>query len=414
MNKSVLIIHQHANPPNEPGITRHFQMAKALMNLDFAVSIVAGNFFHFRRSRHSSPSSSEVFNGVKYYWIPVNEYGANYFTRLWSMFVFAVRVFALRRPKFDQDFSFVIGSSPSLLSAFAAYWVAKRWKVPFIFEVRDLWPKTIIELGKVKPWNPLIVFFGFIERFLCRNSNHIITVLPGAIDHLVSKGAQRNKISWIPNFVDLDLVPDSAPKENSAFHAVYAGSFGLANSLDTILDAAAILKRKNWNKKQIRFTLIGDGPMKPEIENKIQSLQLDNVSLLPPLKKPDIYNVLREADVFLMPVLRSNLYKSGMSPNKLFDYMACSRPIIFSNEVEYNPVNTSGGGLCVPPEDPASFAQALIQLASMPFEERLKMGTTARHYVEKHHSLKKIQKDLFESLTKIDPEIRTADQSLTS
>jgi len=328
--RQIVIFHQHASPPGEPGITRHFQMGEILSSLGYQVTVVASNFNHFRRSSRESNQRIEKLGVVNFLWVPVNSYREGYLGRVLSMFIFAWRAFFVSRRRFSGEITAVIGSTPSLFCAFSAFLISRRWKAPFILEVRDLWPKTLVQLGKISPRHPLVILLAGLEKFLYRRSDRIVTVLPGAREHILANGGKAEKLEWIPNFVDLKNVPERQLSSSPKFLAVYAGSFGLANSVETIVEAADYL-RKLPGSERIQFLLIGEGPRKTSIQKMVSDFGLSSiVEFGEAQKKPDVYDVLLRADVFLMPVLRSKLYDAGMSPNKLFDYMACARPTIFS------------------------------------------------------------------------------------
>jgi glycosyltransferase involved in cell wall biosynthesis len=165
----------------------------------------------------------------------------------------------------------------------------------------------------------------------------------------------------------------------------YAGAHGLANDLDTALDAAKILRdMPTAGSVSVRF--IGDGAEKPRLQARANAEGLTNVEFRPSVSKDEIYRSLSDADAFLMPLKDSPVFRWGISPNKLYDYLALQRPIIFAIRTRYNPVADSGAGITVPPEDAHQLADAITRLAAMSHAERREIGHRGRQYVENHHS----------------------------
>jgi len=165
---------------------------------------------------------------------------------------------------------------------------------------------------------------------------------------------------------------------------------GLANDLDSILDTAAILKHQGWSER-VSFRLVGDGPHKARLVERACEEGLDMVQFEPHVPRSEIYSLLQEADAFVITLRAANLFsRYGVSPNKLFDYLASGRPIIFAVDSLNNPVGESGGGITVPSEDPESMAQAIIRLANMSSQERWAMGLKGRRHVEQEYDHAKL------------------------
>ncbi|WP_456480998.1 glycosyltransferase family 4 protein, partial [Oceanithermus sp.] len=261
--------------------------------------------------------------------------------------------------------------------------LARRHRVPFVLEVRDLWPQSLVDLGSFSEGHPFIRWLEYIERSLYRRARRIVTLLPGAADHIAHKGGHPGRIVWIPNGVDLRLLPPPSPPEpRESLTFLYAGTHGLANGLQVILEAADRLRTS-----PVSFRLVGDGPDKPRLMALAEKKGLTNVVFEPPVPKSRIPDLLREADAFLMVLRDSPVFRWGVSPNKLFDYMAAARPVIFSVNTPLNPVESAGAGITVPAEDADALAGAALKLLTMSSEERWQMGLRGRKYVEDNHDL---------------------------
>ena len=243
----IWLVNHYALPPTEPGGTRHHALARYLIRRGHEVTIIAASFNHAtgrQRDRTAGRLCTfEQFDEVPFVWLRVPGYRNNVF-RLWNMLVFAIELWAgmgtrkLRKP------DVIIGSSLTLFAAAAAERLARRYSVPFVLEIRDLWPQTLVDMG-MRPKHPAVLMFGLIERYLYRHADKIVTLLPHASEYMVARGAAAPDITWIANGVDLELMPYPRPSiSNDVFTVMYTGSHGLSDALDSVLDAAAILDEK--------------------------------------------------------------------------------------------------------------------------------------------------------------------------
>lgn len=395
------MINHYAITPEQSGGTRHFSFAKRLIDRGHRVVVIASNYDHFNQGhRHDglvSPRMEEV-HGVPYLWLPSRAYVGNGRGRALNMLDFArglCRIASL--PGLPRP-DLVFGSSPHLFAPFSAQRLARRLGVPFVLEIRDVWPQTLVDLGNFSPRHPMIRVLAAMECRLYRTADHIVSLLPGAVDHCVALGADRDRVTWVPNGVDLDLVPEGAQREHNAgdFTLMFAGAHGLANGLDTILDAAARTRGRG-----IRYQLIGDGPEKPRLIQRANEERLDHVEFLDPVPKQQVYSVLARADAFLMLLKASDVFRWGISPNKLFDYMCMERPVIFGVNSSNSPVEQAGCGLRIPPEDPEALAAAALHLAGLPDEDLAVMGKAGRAYVESNHDFDRLAERLEDVFLKV-------------
>jgi glycosyltransferase involved in cell wall biosynthesis len=401
------IFNHYAHPPDLPGGTRHYDLGQELVKRGHQVTIFASSFHHYlHREVRLQPKEGwkvEDVNGVKFVWLRTPPYQRNDWCRVRNMVAFAIRAWLLGRklPKLVPGLSepdVVIGSSPHLLTPLAAYWVAKRYRAKFIMEVRDLWPQTIIDMGELSDHHPITRALQTLERFLYRRAERIITLLPLAYEYMAACGIPREKIVWIPNGVDLARFQgDSSPaRRDKKFKVMYLGAHGQANALDVLLQAAKIVQ--DQGHEDIRVILVGDGPEKPKLMALAKELTLCNVEFREPVPKRKITGILQEADVFLFNLENVEVFKYGISSNKLFDFMAAGRPVISSVKALANPVELAGCGLTVPPRDPQALADAVLKLSQMPKEEREAMGRRGREYVEKYHAISVLAEKLIRCL----------------
>jgi glycosyltransferase involved in cell wall biosynthesis len=384
------LVNHYAKTPDEPGGSRHFGLARELSLRGHEVTVVASSFDHRQRQEcHLEPGeTSRVENvaGVTFLWLRTPAYSDNSWRRARNMFSFALRVWrgagmaGLSKPEL------ILGSSPHLFAAWAAERLALRYGIPFVLEVRDLWPQGLIDLGIYKETHPAIRLLSRLERHLYTRAHKIIALMPGASDHIKAKGISRDKVFWLPNGIDLEAVPPLQPPLPSPVLTIaYAGAHGLVNGLDYVLEAASILKRKGFGDK-VCFRLIGDGPLKSQLQCRAREQGLDLVKFEPPVPKKQIYSVLSAADAFLVVLKPSPIWRWGISLNKLHDYLACGRPVLFGVDSPNNPVREAQAGLLFSPESSDSLVDAVLRLMETPREERILMGMRGRQFVEEHHS----------------------------
>lgn len=393
----IWIVNQYAIPPTQAGITRHFSIAMELKRLGHDVTIIASSFDHVTRQETrlepGQMSKLEVIQGIKFLWLQTPPYPANTTRRVWNMAVFAWRLWRHCGLNERARPDVIVGSSPHLFGAFAAWRVAVRLGVPFVLEIRDLWPASLVELGKLRASHPVVAALRIIERMLYRRATRVITLLPGSSEYIAACGAAPEKIHWVPNGVSLESIqPQPARESKGPLTVMYLGTHGLANALDTLVDAAALLKADSFAGRVV-FRLIGDGPSKPALTRRVERDGLNAlVRFERPVPKQSVGEVLAQADALIIVWRGGELYQWGISANKIFDYMAAARPVVIAVDTPFNPVAAAGAGLTTPPEDPAAVAAAIKTLCEMSLEERREMGLRGRRYVEVHHDMVQLAK----------------------
>jgi glycosyltransferase involved in cell wall biosynthesis len=392
---NILMINPYALPPDQPGGTRHFSLARALQEQGHTVAIAASAFDHVTRAsrlergqgfRRSRPE------GVPFLWLRTPPYRGNGAGRLWNMLAFARAVERVLPRHLEERPDVVVGSSPHPFGARAALRLARRLGVPFVLEIRDVWPESLVEVMGVHRLHPVVWALGRIERELYRNADHIITLLPRVAGRVAEKGGDPRAITWVPNGIDLGLVPSpAAPREGETFTLMYAGSHGITNALEVLVDAAALLQaREAQLPKRLALVLVGTGPEKPRLEARARALGLRNLTFLPPVPKREVYALLQEADAFWVSSRDSGLWEMGISFNKLYDFMAMARPTLIGVRCSTNPILLSGGGIVVQPGSAVAMAEGVERLLRAGEEGRRTMGARARAFVEDHFEIRKL------------------------
>lgn len=385
----IWIINHYASPPIYPGGTRHYNLALQLQKKGHEVTIIAANYNHFLHEKTNSTSSVcqlDMTYQVPFIWLSVPPYKGNTIGRFYNMLVFSWRLMRNDFFKTMPSPDIIIGSTPHLFAALGAEILARQLKKPFILEIRDLWPESLVDLGRFSNKHPLIKIMKWIERYLYKHASRIISLLPNANSYLIECGVDPNHILWLPNAVDIESIPVLPSINNDKFTVMYAGAHGVANDLDTIISSAKILQDKGFSEK-IKIFLVGEGPEKPRLKKLAESYHLNIIEFLDAVPKNEIYSTLNKADTYLMSLKDSPVFRWGISPNKLFDYLAMERPVIFAVNTPFNPVEQYNAGITVSPGDPMSLSNAIIKLASLSKEELNAMGRRGKDFILKNHHI---------------------------
>jgi len=267
-----------------------------------------------------------------------------------------------------------------------------------VFEVHDLWPLTPIELGGMSSKHPFIRVLQWAENYAYRKANRVVSMLPKAKGHMVEHGMEEHKFVYIPNGVDVSgwqgnygelPTPHRAAlhdlKRRGLFLVGYVGGHATSNALESFIDSALELQ-----SSPVALVLVGQGTEKDALRRRAEALHLSNVVFLPPVAKASVPALLSEMDLLFLGWRRSKLYRFGISPNKLLDYMMAAKVVLHATEAPNDPVVESGCGLSVPPEDSLAIGAAIRHLMKLPSHERERMGVRGRSYVMTHHDYRKL------------------------
>lgn len=389
--KHVWILNHYAQEPSGAGGTRHYSLAKHLLAHGWSASIIAASVelnTGLQRLDVGEKQRITDFDGVTILWVRTPAYEGNGFGRMKNMLVYTFRVLLPAVTCHLAKPDVIIGSSVHPFAAWAGALLARRFKVPFVFEVRDLWPQSLVDMGRLRTDGTVTKVLRMLEKWLYRSADRIVVLLPKAADYIVPLGVSADKIVWIPNGVELEGYPEPAqPLVRDTFTLMYFGAHGQANGLDCLLKAMAELK-KIPAMTHVRLRMIGDGPLKPSLLDLARELGLDNVEFGAPVSKKEIPALAAEADGFVFNLIDAPVFKFGISSNKLFDFLAAARPIVFCCDSSNNPVEEAGAGITVPPGDHVALAKAIASLVALPADQRAEMGRDGRIYVEENHDFR--------------------------
>jgi len=379
----ILLIHQIFTTLDEAGGTRHVELAEYLISKGHEVTVVAsdisflsGKKIHRRRTRLDS--GIEVRRARTF-----GKIHSGFAGRLLGFMTFMASSFFSALTVKDVDLIFV--TSPPIFQAITAYIVSRIRRKPYVLEVRDLWPDFMVEIGAIR--NPFLIFASrLIEKFLYKNSRTIIVNTPGFISFISAKIGSDKRINLVPNGVDTSMF--KPPEEGKVirknlgledrFIVLYAGAIGISNDIETLLNAAGILREE----PDVFFLIVGGGNEKERMIAMAKELSLDNVMFLDPIAKKHMPEMIAAADAAVAILKNIPMFRTTY-PNKVFDYMAGERPVILAIDgVIRELVEKAGAGIFVPPGDALALAEA-IRILRNDEGMRKEMGRRGRALVEK-------------------------------
>jgi glycosyltransferase involved in cell wall biosynthesis len=399
----ILLIHQAFAALDEPGGTRHHELARFFAERGHQVVVITSPINYMTGAEHSVEKIEQMKLGkgeVIILRVPVyRAFHRSFVHRTLSFISFMLSSlwYALTLKSPDV----VWGTSPPIFQVITAWLVAKVKQKPLVFEVRDLWPAFAVQVGVLRN-RFLIAASEWLEQFLLRQADVVVVNSPGFVSHVRQRGAKRIEI--IPNGSDVELFA-LPPDENDfrranglegKFVVLYAGAHGMSNDLDQVLAAAEELR----TVAEIVFVLVGDGKEKPRLQQKAVDLKLTNVLFLPPVAKTDMAKVIHGADVCLAILKPIPLYGT-VYPNKVFDYMAAGKAVLLAIPgVIREVIEEHRAGIAIPPGDSHALAEAVLFL-SHNLELVLQLGCNGQRAIEEHYNRKKLAADflaLFEEL----------------
>jgi glycosyltransferase involved in cell wall biosynthesis len=394
---NILLINHYAGSVRHGMEYRPYYLAREWVRAGHRVAIVAASASHVRAQAPQMEGRArmdEVIDGIEYTWLAAPSYRGNA-ARVRNMAAFLWRLAAaggqLARTIHPDV---VIASSTYPLDIWPAARIARRAGARLLHEVHDLWPLTPMELGGYSRRHPFIMLLQAAEDFACRHADAVVSILPKVRPHLEAHGMAPHKLHVVPNGVDpaewegnkallpagLDAMLDGLRRQGR-FIVGYAGAHGVANALETLLDAAHRLRGY-----PVAIVLVGTGPEKPELMRRAAELGLDNVHFIDPVAKSQVPALLAHFDVAYIGWRRQPLYRFGISPNKVLDYMMAGRPVIHAVDAGNDPVREAGCGLTVAPDDPQAIVDAILALRALDAPARATLGRRGRAHVLANHA----------------------------
>ncbi|MBN1996650.1 glycosyltransferase family 4 protein [candidate division KSB1 bacterium] len=395
---SILYISQYFHPEVGASQTRSLEMAGNLVKLGHKVTVLT------EFPNHPSGIIPDEYKGKWFEYDHMNGIDIvrtwvfarpdkNFYTRMGfylSYMLFAALFGSFMGGKFD----IIYVTSPPFFVGVTGLWLSRLKSAKFIFEIRDLWPQGAVELGEVSN-KRFIRWAEKLEKVYYQKADKIIVVTKGVETTLKERGITAEKIHYIPNGTNTDLFRDFGKRSkelygrDDKFIVLYAGNLGIAQGVESMCELVERFK----NVKDVQFIFIGDGPLKNQIKEKKSAVSLDNLILMDQVPREKIAHYIAAADCCLVPLKKIPLFKRTV-PSKVFDYMACQRPVIVGVDGEAHRIVTeSGGGIYVEPENVDQMQQAILRLKASPKICR-EMGRAGRTYVAKNFSRRQGALDL--------------------
>ena len=418
----ILLIHQYFLEKNQGGGSRFNEITKTWASMGHEITVLAGMVHYATGKKEDRYKGKFTFydndfhQNVDVIRCHVSEsYNKNFIGRLWAYFSFVFSSIFAGIFKVKYNYDIILVTSPPLFVAITAYFLSLIKRIPFVFEIRDLWPESAIDTGVLK--NKLIINFAYgFEKFIYKRAKLINVLTPAFRDKLINiKNVPNEKVILIPNSADFTLA--EKVQNDTLFDAIefkkklgfenkfvitYVGAHGVANHLIQLIDAADKLKKTN-----IVFQLIGSGMRKEYLQVEVLKRNLSNVVFRNPVPKHEVFKYILASDIGTSVLKKADTFKTIYS-NKTFDYMSCKIPILLVIDgVSRELVEKAGCGIFAKPENPQMIAEKAKEFSSMSKHKLKQMGINGYIYAIENFDRKKLSLDYIEKINYKNEKSRT-------
>ena len=397
MKSNIWYISKYANIAPYGANSRHANFCKIFSEAKngYKVRLITSNSSHLKDTlpQFSSSYKDMEFDGYHVTWVNTPNYTkAASIKRILSWFWFEFFVILMAFNKKYEKPDVVIASSLSIMSVLSGCFYKKFYKAKFIFEVRDIWPQTLIDLNGMTTKHPLVWFLDKVESLGYRYADEIVGTMPGLYIHVEEKVGLGNKVNFIPQGVSLKFHSDSQEKVDeqfiedfipkNKFIVTYAGTLGKANAMECVIKAAEILDKEGNN--EIVFLIVGKGGLKKELMELAS--HLGNVIFAPAVKKEQVQHILSLSDLLVASVRDEGIYKYGISLNKFVDYMYSKKPVLCMFSGYQSMLNEAECGEFTPAGNSHLFAKTIKKYKALPAYKLESMGAKGHRFlVEKRN-----------------------------
>ncbi|TDB69153.1 glycosyltransferase family 4 protein [Arundinibacter roseus] len=389
----ILLIHQFFLEDNDGGGSRWNEMSRIWTQAGHEVTVLAGmvHYMGQRPDRYKGRYFHKSTNqdGVRVIRCHVSEsYNSSFLGRLWAYFSFTCSSSWAGLRYATDRYDCLVVTSPPLFVGITALLLSWGKRIPFLFEVRDLWPESAIATGVLT--NPTVIRFAYwFEALVYRRAKTINVLTPAFRDALLQKHVPEEKIIFIPNAADFALSEELLTTFDvaafrrqhaldSRFVITYVGAHGVANHLEQVLETADLLRDTN-----VLFLLIGDGMKKKELMQQAQDMNLSNVRFIDSVPKRTVFTYILASQMGASVLKKTDTFKTVYS-NKTFDYFSCKKPVLMAIDgVSRELVETAEAGIFVEPENPHDFAQKIRLYLAHP-EWLAQQGENGYQYARTH------------------------------
>lgn len=378
---NVWFFNHYAVPPWFYPLARPYNFAKNLIDKGFNVTIFTASSVH--NSNKNLLDSDEQFitekiNNINYTYVRACNYQGNGISRIKNMFEYTFRLFNVTK-KFKKP-DVIMATSVHPLACVAGIMISKRYGCKCIIEIADMWPLTLVDMGKLNEKSIITKFMYKLEHWIYKKADKVIFTMEGGKDYIVDKGwdgeIDLSKINYINNGIDIEefnynkeneIFSDTDLNDESIFKILYTGSMGQANALFYLVEAAKIIKEKGISN--IKFIFFGDGYQRQQLEEYAKQNQLENVIFKGKVDKKYIPYILSNGNLNVFTGQNISLYKYGLSLNKMFDYMASGKPLISNIECGYDLLEKYNCGITVKGDSSESLAEGILKFYGMSEDE---------------------------------------------
>ncbi len=403
----IWFINDYAGSPFHGMTYRHYYMAKELKRKGIKPIIITASYSHFLNNyppieRQQSYLFQKV-DMIDYLWLKVLKYkDSRDKKRVLKWFQFCFKL--LNLPKELPKPNSIVCSTSAPMMILPAYYLAKKHKAKLIFEIRDIWPLTLMHFKNYSASNPLIYLMQKSVNFGFKKADHIISVLPNTSEYIKEQNIFDFKFTYLPNGISLEELSSPLPlnKETKEqipkdkFIVGYTGAMGMGDGLDLLIDVANELKLH----QEIVFVLIGKGSEKERLKERIKSLKLTNISILDAIPKKEVQSVLQLFNLCYIGWEDLEIYKYGISANKIFDYMYSGKPIVHLFNGKGDLIEQANCGITIKEQNSHKVASAILKLYEMPHYALENMGERGKRFVLKYHTYSSITEKFLTIITK--------------
>ena len=402
---NIVCISKYAAPPKYSKISaRLFHLATEFAKLGNRVTLVTSDSNHLA----SYPSTNNRYNfekidDVTICWVRTKKYKKTAsISRIISWIDFELKLFILRTKRLGFEKNrpdIIIVSSLSIFTILYGFYLKKRYKSFLVFEIRDIWPLTMVEEGGFSRWNPLTLLVGWVEKFGYKKSDIIVGTMPRLDKHVNSilgynKPFFCSPLGFAPEFYKNNINSNNKNLKyclpNNKIIVGYAGSMGITNNLDIFIDCIFRMK----DHEDLYFALVGSGDLREEYEKKLKDCY--NVTFLPRLPHDEVMQFLKECDILYLSTMDSKVWKYGQSMNKVVEYMLASKPIVASYSGYPSMINEAGCGYFI--SNVEDLEEIFVKMASLDPNKLIEMGKKGREWIYKYRQYTVLAKEYIDTI----------------
>ncbi|WP_434526236.1 glycosyltransferase family 4 protein [Photorhabdus asymbiotica] len=395
---NIVYINHYAGSPDLGMEFRPYHLGQEWLKSKHKITLLSASYSHVRTKQPKlidNKKTTENINEIEFIWYPTPSYNGNGLARVKNIFSFLRQIWLDSNnlvKKYQPDV--VIASSTYPMDIWVAKRIAQKANAKLVFELHDLWPLSPIELGGMSPRHPFIQLCQLAEDAAYKHADIVISMLPNVKEHMQAHGLELNKLHIIPNGVVVDdwvnqltplnsLLETLITTEKNKGHKIvcYCGAHGRPNALEKLLKTASLL-----HDKPITFLLVGTGFEKDNLIKESESLGINNVIFFDPIPKFQIPTLLNKIDIAYIGLQKQSLFRFGISPNKLIDYMMAGKPILCAIDAGNDPVSEANCGITIKSGKPEDIAQSLLKLCELSTNELSQIGQRGKIYALENHA----------------------------